>query len=97
VPEIRISHPAKQDLSRIWLRIAEYSERSAEALSHEIQRRLKRLEEYPEIGAPRENLLGGCRLLTIRRYVVLYRFDPSLDEVHILRILEGERDLTDLF
>jgi plasmid stabilization system protein ParE len=31
------------------------------------------------------------------RYVVLYRFDPSLDEVHILRILEGERDLTDLF
>jgi plasmid stabilization system protein ParE len=52
VPEIRISAPAKQDLSRIWLKIADYSERSAEALSHEI---------------------------------------------HILRILEGERDLTDLF
>ncbi len=97
MPKIRISSAAQGDLTQIWLNVAEYSERSAETLTHDIQRRLRRLEDFPEIGSPRDNLFGGCRLLVIRRYLVLYRYDQPLDEVHVVRILEGERDLTDQF
>ncbi len=88
---------AKRDLIRIWFDIAHYSDRSADWIIDEINRRMTMLTRFPEIGAPRDNLMAGVRMLSIRRYVVLHRVESSLDEVRIIRILEGERDLQDFF
>ena len=88
---------AKRNLTRIWFDIAQYSDRSADRIVDEINRRMTVLTQFPQIGAPRDNLMAGVRMLSIRKYVVLHRVESSLDEVHIIRILEGERDLADLF
>jgi toxin ParE1/3/4 len=88
---------ARSDLTRIWFDIAQYSDRSADWIVDEVKRRMSVLTRFPQIGAPRDNLMAGVRMLAIRRYVVLYQIDDTLDEIRIIRILEGERDLTDLF
>jgi toxin ParE1/3/4 len=97
LPELKFFPEARQDLTRIWFIVADHSERSADHVVDDIEVSMTRLVDFPEIGAPRDNLLGGCRLLVVRRYLVLYRYEQPLDEVHILRILEGERDITELF
>ncbi len=88
---------ARRDLTRIWLSIADHSERSADRIVDDIKVRMTRLVDFPESGALRAGLLGGCRLLVIRRYLVLYRHERALDEVQVLRVLEGERDLAEFF
>ncbi|HAH09243.1 MAG TPA: type II toxin-antitoxin system RelE/ParE family toxin [Alphaproteobacteria bacterium] len=48
----------------------------------------------PEIGAPRPELGRAVRLCLVQPYNVYYRFDRARDEVRILRILHGRRDIT---
>jgi toxin ParE1/3/4 len=97
VPKINLSNEADSDAVRIWRDLSSYSDRAAERIVHDIDQAISSLVLFPERGPQRDDLRRGLRMLVVHRYLVIYRFEQSLDEIHILRILEGERDLTDLF
>jgi len=50
-----------------------------------------RLAVYPEIGAPRPALGRNIRLIVIKPYLILYRFNAENNVVSILRVLHGHR------
>ncbi len=60
-----------------------------------ILRQCKRLETWPEMGRPRDELRPGWRSLNISRtvMVVFYRLDHDRGLVEVLRVLDGRRDL----
>ena len=53
----------------------------------------RRLADYPESGSPRPALGHEIRIVTVRPYVVLHRFDRARDTVFVLRVLHGRRRL----
>ena len=53
----------------------------------------RRLAAFPESGAPRPGLGRGVRLVTVKPYVVLHRYDRARDTVFVLRVLHGRRRL----
>jgi plasmid stabilization system protein ParE len=97
VPEIRFSIEADEDVERIWTDLLAYSERAAGRLTQELDDAASSLLLFPERGVRRQDLGPQLRMLIVRRYLIIYRYDQPLDEIRIIRILEGERDLTDLF
>jgi toxin ParE1/3/4 len=52
------------------------------------------LREHPEIGRPRPEIAEGARSLVIERWIVFYRIVG--DDVQIVRIVDGVRDLSKL-
>jgi toxin ParE1/3/4 len=88
-------HPrAAEDLLDIWLFIARYSVAAADKFLDRIEERCRMLVAFPEIGAVREDIGPGVRVLTVDRYLVLYR--ARRDRVDIVRVLHGARDISDL-
>jgi len=53
------------------------------------------LARNPYIGRSRDDLRPGLRSFTVSKYVILYRIDD--DDVLILRVLRGSRDIESLF
>ena len=88
---------ARADLLRIWLYVAEDSESAADRLLEVIEEKIMRLAVFPEMGSPRDDIRPDIRSLVHGRYLVFYRYDPIDDRVRVLTIVEGERDLSDLF
>ena len=91
------SAQARADLLRIWLYVAEDSEPAADRLLEVIEEKIMRLAIFPEMGSPRDDIRPDLRSLTHGRYLVFYRYEPIDDQVRILTVVEGERDLNDLF
>lgn len=54
----------------------------------------RRLERFPESGAPRPALGAATRLSVVSPYVVIYDYVESDDRVLVLRILHGHRKIT---
>lgn len=53
----------------------------------------RRLSQFPENATPRPAMGRGVRLITVKPYVVLHRYDPARDTVFVLRVLHGRRHL----
>jgi toxin ParE1/3/4 len=90
----RVAPEAEADLDDIWCYIArksgslEIADRFTEFLSD----RFYLLANHPYIGRRRdEELRPGLRSFPVRDYVILYRIEK--DDVLILRILHGSRDI----
>ena len=83
---------AKADLIAIWSYVAAESPRAADRLLDEIDKQIRRLADFPEIGARRPEIDSDARALVTGRYLVLYRFKS--DTVEIVRVVHGARDLT---
>ena len=47
----------------------------------------------PESAAPRPALGQGVRLMAVKPYVILHRYDRPRDTVFVLRVLHGRRRL----
>lgn len=95
-----ITHRAKQDLRAIVRWIAQHdSPRAAEHVLDEVLKTCKKLALQPERGAyPAELLVLGIqryRQVFFKPYRVVYRVDG--DQVAVLLIADGRRDLKTLF
>jgi antitoxin ParD1/3/4 len=50
---------------------------------------------FPKMGKPRDEILPGSRMLSVDRYLILYVVIG--DDVEIVRVVSGYRDLSKLF
>lgn len=84
---------AIDDLSEIWLHLAEHGDDLADRWIDRIDECVARLAEYPNAGAGRSFLADDLRVWPVPPYLVLYRLDQSARTVDILRIVDGRRDV----
>lgn len=93
---------AREDLLQIYLFIALDDPPAAERFYDAIEARANALTIYPRLGPRRQDLRPAMRLLVEGNYVILYETHPNSDhgpinEVEIVRVVDGRRDLTSLF
>jgi len=81
------------DLDDIWYYVAKNSGSTdiADHLIDSITDRFFLLAAYPHLGRAREDLRADLRSFPVGEYVVIYRIE--VDDVVILRVLRGSRDI----
>jgi len=55
------------------------------------------LRRFPEIGALRNDIRRGMRMLVEGSYLLLYEYDSKKDEVELMAVVDGRRELSGLF
>lgn len=55
------------------------------------------LRHFPEIGVLRNDLRRGMRMLVEGNYLLLYEYDSRKDEVDLIAVIDGRRELSGLF
>lgn len=93
----RVSSIAELDLDDIWYYIATESSsfEVADSFVNSLVKRFYLLAQNPYMGRCRdEDLSLGIRSFTVGGYIIFYRVED--DEVYILRIVSGRRDLPTL-
>jgi toxin ParE1/3/4 len=94
----RIAPGAAADLDNIWLYVARESGsiEIANKLIDSITDQFFLLARYPHLGRARDDDFGaGSRSSAVGEYVVVYCIEA--EEVLILRVVHGRRDLASLF
>lgn len=94
----RVAPQAAADLDGIWYYVATESGsvEVANQLIDSITDRFLLLASHPYLGRAREDDFGvGSRSFPVGEYVIIYCVDD--DEVHVLRVAHGKRDLEALF
>jgi toxin ParE1/3/4 len=93
--QFRLTKPAIQDIEAIADRIAQQSglERSEKFL-RELESKFSNIA-FPKIGRERSEILSGMRSVPIDTYIIFYI--PVGQDIDILRVVSGYRDLTALF
>lgn len=94
---IVVSRQAREDFKRIWRYIALDDEAAADRLLLAIEARIERLSDFPNLGSPRDEIRPGARTLVHGAYLVLYEYNAAADQVEVVAVLEGMRDLDRLF
>lgn len=91
---IRLTTQARDDLRDIWthIHISGAGPYTADLMLRDLDRRIRRLAEFPLRGVARSDLGFDARMFVVKRWVVLYRVLPS--EVVISRVVDGARDLS---
>jgi toxin ParE1/3/4 len=95
VARVRVTPQAETDLEEIWLTIAVDSPSAADKLLRRIAAKLGRLAEFPDMGSSRPEIAPSARILVEGNYLILY--EPVGDDVEVVRVVHGARDLRDLF
>jgi toxin ParE1/3/4 len=93
---------AEEELRGIWRYIAEDNEPAADRILLAISEKIDLLRDHPRLGPRRSDIAEGARLLIERHFLILYETHPNTDEgpvedVEIVSIVDGRRDLTELF
>lgn len=97
---LKYAPSALRDLATIRLNIAETtgSEFRAEVVVERIDDRCRTLEFFPFAGRVRPEFhLPTLRSIAIRPNIAFYFYDEPEDVVHIMRIVDGRRDLQTIF
>lgn len=55
------------------------------------------LRRFPTIGAVRNDIRRGMRMLVEGNYLLLYEYDSRKDEVDLIAVVDGRRELSGLF
>jgi toxin ParE1/3/4 len=97
VADIVLSRRARDDFKRIWRYIAEDNERAADALLLALDEKIERLRSHPEMGMLRNDIRSNARMLVHKSYLVLYEYHRTSEMVEIVAIVEGMRDLGEVF
>jgi toxin ParE1/3/4 len=96
VAELFASHQADADLREIWRYIASASPAAADRVPLRIDARMQILRRFPEIGARRNDIRRGMRTLVEGNYLLLYEYDSRKDEVDLVAVVDGRRELSGL-
>jgi toxin ParE1/3/4 len=94
----RLAPRAETDLDEIWYYVAKESGsvEIANRLIDTLTDRFFILAGFPHVGRARDDDFGpGCRSLAVGEYVIVYCVEN--EEVLILRVVHGRRDLGALF
>jgi toxin ParE1/3/4 len=92
----RLTKPAIKDIEEIADYIAQQSglEQSENFLS-KLESKFSKLVTFPLLGRKRDEILTNIRTIPLDNYLILY---TSIgDDIEILRIVSGYRDLSTLF
>jgi toxin ParE1/3/4 len=94
--KFRLTKPAVQDIEQIADYIARQpSFTQAERFLTKLDEKLIKIAQFPRLGRQRDEVLPSLRSIPIDRYLILYM--PSNQDVDILRVVSGYRDLSALF
>ena len=88
------SPTAESDLIDIWCNVALDGPAAADRLLNAIAERIWQLALFPDSGPARPDIAKDARVLTVGNYLVLYR--QNREEIEIVRIVYGARDVTTL-
>ncbi|HEY2136976.1 MAG TPA: type II toxin-antitoxin system RelE/ParE family toxin [Xanthobacteraceae bacterium] len=93
---------ANEELRAIWRYIADENEPAADRIVLAIGQRIEMLRHHQRIGVRRPDIREAARLLIEGHYLVLYEAHPDADDgpvdwVEVVSIVDGRRDLTELF
>jgi toxin ParE1/3/4 len=92
---------AEEDVQQIVFYIAEDNLHAADAFRAAIEKARATLEDLPETGSPCDfdsHEVADLRMLPVpkfKNYLIFYR--STQEEVEILRVLHGARDVSSLF
>jgi toxin ParE1/3/4 len=84
------------------LTIAAENLSTATRILRDIASKIDRLAEHPRLGPRRADIRPAARMLVERPYLILFETHPDTDEgpvddVEIIRVVDGRRDLARLF
>jgi toxin ParE1/3/4 len=93
---------ARADLIDIYIYIGLDNSSAAERIFDAIEAKAELLVAYPRMGVRRPYIRPSTRILIEGPYLILYETHPDSDEglinkVEIVRIVDGRRNLTNLF
>lgn len=86
---------AKRDIYKIWHDISLQSPVAADRFVDKLDRRVLSLIEFPNRGAPRDDLRKGLRMLVEGNHLIFYRVRGL--KVEIVRVVHGAMDLPKVF
>jgi toxin ParE1/3/4 len=97
-PRFVLSPRALSDLQGLESYITDESgAQRAEAVIARIYRLLNMLAYWPKAGPIHKEIEGNPRTFAISPWIVFYEPSPELDGIHVLRVLDGRRDLGAIF
>ena len=94
---LHVSRRAEEELREIWRNIAVDNIKAADRTLLRIDIKLDLLLDFPRMGTPRDEIRPGFRMLVEGNYLLLYEFDSASDEVELISVVDGRRDLQDMF
>lgn len=89
------SPAARADLMAIGVYIAEDNPARAESFVAELEAKAAQAAERPRSFPVRDDVSLGLRVVVHGRYLLFFR--ELMDEVRIIRVVHGARDLTRMF
>ena len=92
---LRITTSASQDLEEISDYFLERSVDAGDRFVREFSRKCQRIAQFPFIGKSYDQVSPGLQGLSLMNYIVFYRV--SENDVEILRVVSGYRNLQDVF
>lgn len=100
--ELTWTPKAEEDLLEIYSFIGLDSPEAAERIFAKLQTRVEALADYSRLGPRRPEIHPSTRILVEGPYLVLYETHPDTDEgpidaVEIVRVVDGRRNLKNLF
>jgi toxin ParE1/3/4 len=97
VAEVFVTRRAEADLGEIWRYIAANNPAAADRVLLRIDAKLQILRRFPQIGALRNDIRRGMRMLVEGNYLLLYEYDSRRNEVDLIAVIDGRRELSGLF
>jgi len=97
VADLFVTRWAETDLRRIWRYIAYDNPAAADRILLRIDERMQILRRFPKIGALRNDIRHGMRMLVEGNYLLLYEYDSRKDEVDLIAVIDGRREFSGLF
>jgi toxin ParE1/3/4 len=93
---------AREDLLEIYTYIGFDNPSAAERIFDAIQAKAELLHRHPRLGVRRPEIRPSTRMLVEEPYLILYETHPDIDDgpidsVEIVRIVDGRRNLKNLF
>jgi toxin ParE1/3/4 len=96
------THQARADLLDIYELIGIEQPAAAERYFDRIEATANLLREQPRLGSRRFDIAPQLRMMVERPYLILYKINPDsldepVDQIEIVRIVDGRRSLQRLF
>ena len=94
---VKRTDTADVDVLEILEYIATDSAQQAKRLVNELERAMKMLAEYPNMGRERVELSRGLMSFPVGNYIIFYRKLTTGQGIEVARVLHGSRDVDAVF
>lgn len=95
------SPQAELDVVTLYASLFVHNPLAAERVASRIEQKVLLLARHPKLGMERADIRPALRMLSAPPYLIFYHVVPGqgdeTDEVQVLRIIDGRRDLSEMF